>query len=231
MATTDQQDGGTDASSAREFAERRLKEAAEEFTPSELADEYGCGNGHMRHCLRDLLDSGTVERIERGVYAHGDAEIETNSGTEDGGEFPSEETQLPAPAVDTDDTEEDCPSADGGPRSRDTDTEESGDTEIVDGDDLDDLDESSMVSTERAAGAAAAGGAGLLAVSDWDTQKWVLVGLAVGAVAYLWWRSRSSTSDQRNQQDEYGGELDGYDGELSEDDFNHLLGDPAGWAR
>jgi hypothetical protein len=249
MATAEDASGGDAlaeaASSARDFIVTRLDDADSSLSPSELAEEYGCSNGHCRNVVAKLRKEGTIRRVGDGLYELASDESE-RSGEEVlagaaqrfVGEGDSAGKQSVQDLGDEDgesdgdaSVQSDDPSVDGGHRSEDTVTGENGDTEIVDGDGLDDLDESSMVSTEQAAGAAAAGGAGLLAVSDSDTQKWVLIGLAVGAVAYLWWRSRSSTSDQRNQQDEYGGELDGYDGELSEDDFNHFAGDPAEWAR
>jgi len=36
--------------------------------PADLADEYGCSNGHARNVLSDLLSDGEVARVGRGEY-------------------------------------------------------------------------------------------------------------------------------------------------------------------
>lgn len=56
------------ASTAKEFAKERLKDATEAVSPMDLADEYGCTNGHMRNCLADLVEKGVADRAGRGKY-------------------------------------------------------------------------------------------------------------------------------------------------------------------
>lgn len=41
-------------------------------SPTELADEYGCGGDHMRATLADLANSGEIERVSRGQYIRPD---------------------------------------------------------------------------------------------------------------------------------------------------------------
>jgi len=60
------EDAGPDT--AREFAQDRLGDADSPLSPSEMAEEYGCSNPHMREVLRELIDEGVVERPEYGEY-------------------------------------------------------------------------------------------------------------------------------------------------------------------
>jgi len=54
--------------SAQEFVKDRLKQGDGPFSPSDLADEYGCSNGHMRHVLKELVDQGDALRVSHGQY-------------------------------------------------------------------------------------------------------------------------------------------------------------------
>jgi hypothetical protein len=99
------------------------------MSPAELAEEYGCTNGHVRNLLSDLREDGTVQRVAHGQYEavedEGDdadaellSELPTDSegnaetGTDDG---PPEETaeetpeptggQAPSEDHDTEDSE------------------------------------------------------------------------------------------------------------------------------
>lgn len=115
MATTDASDGGSGTKCARDFVEERLRNADSSMSPSELADEYGCTNGHIRNLLSDLRGEGVVQRIAHGQYeaAPDDGEGETadlsedllaesegNAEAETDGEAPQERAEETGEAVD-----------------------------------------------------------------------------------------------------------------------------------
>jgi len=78
--------------SAKEYARKRLEAADGPLSPSELAEEYDCGNEHMGDSLRALVDDGSARRIARGKYASaGDSlATETGDGAEEEGSGPAE---------------------------------------------------------------------------------------------------------------------------------------------
>lgn len=107
---------------ARDYAVQRLREADSPMSPAEIANEYGCTNGHLRNVLRDLRSEGPVERVRRGKYtvsetdADGsDSEMEPDVET-DGEVSAYRESGDESAGIDSD------PSVDGGPQSPDTDT-------------------------------------------------------------------------------------------------------------
>ena len=55
-------------SNAEEYIRDRLSIADRPLSPSGLADEYECGNIHMRKELSRLSNEGVVERVSRGQY-------------------------------------------------------------------------------------------------------------------------------------------------------------------
>lgn len=55
-------------SNAEEYIRDRLSVADRPLSPSGLADEYECGNIHMRKELSRLSNEGVVERVSRGQY-------------------------------------------------------------------------------------------------------------------------------------------------------------------
>ncbi|MFD1551174.1 hypothetical protein [Putridiphycobacter roseus] len=115
-------EGTEEVACARDFVADRLAEAESPVTPSGLASEYGCSNGHIRNILADLLDEGEAERVGRGQYVEagsGPADAEADVVTD----FEPENYGV-ADATTSDagtDSSPD-PSADGGPRSEDLDT-------------------------------------------------------------------------------------------------------------
>jgi hypothetical protein len=186
MATAETADGagGTDeVACARDFVENRLQEAESPVTPSGMATEYGCSNGHVRNILADLLNEGAAERVGRGQYvAAGDAPDDEVADVVT--DFDPDNSGVLKATTSTEDTDAEAdPSADGGPPSEDRDTE--------DGDGLDD-DETDDEGTEE--------GVGGIPIPVSTTT------LAVGVVLALvvvWWMTRDSgESDQQNQQDE-----------------------------
>lgn len=71
---------------ARDFITERLSEADSPLSPSEMAEEYGCSNGHVRNILQDLLDEGVVKRPRRGKYVLADgggAEMDSEAAADD----------------------------------------------------------------------------------------------------------------------------------------------------
>lgn len=60
--------GSSDSVCARDYVADRLKDADKPMSPAELADEYGCSNGHVRNVLSDLLDDDKVGRVDIGEY-------------------------------------------------------------------------------------------------------------------------------------------------------------------
>jgi hypothetical protein len=104
------------------------------MSPAELADEYGCTNGHVRNTLADLREQDRVKRVQRGKYVDSesapdvpdvDIEAEMPPNTEDGAESETRDGDVQGEAD---------PSADGGPLSVDTDTPVEADRE--DGDSM-----------------------------------------------------------------------------------------------
>jgi hypothetical protein len=65
--------------------EERLQKADSPMSPADLAEEYGCTNGHIRNLLSDLRDMGEVERV-----AHGQYEATADDGDGDTPELPAE---------------------------------------------------------------------------------------------------------------------------------------------
>lgn len=53
---------------AADFVIRRLFEADEPRSPSEMADAYGCGSNWMRQEMSRLAKAGEIERVSRGQY-------------------------------------------------------------------------------------------------------------------------------------------------------------------
>jgi len=208
-------------SNAEEYAVEFLEQHEGAAKPSVIAEEYGCTPGHMQDVLRE---SDQTVRVDHGEYAlstatdttDGDAWFDVDSESEASGEAVVE--------AGNDDGENRGPSGDGGHRSEDLDTQDDRDGDIEEIDDQEDVDvdgDRELPSANETAGAAAAvGGASLLATDDWETQKWMLVGLATGVVVYLWWRSRSSTDGQRNEQ-EQDNEDDGF--KLGSEGFSGVL--------
>lgn len=56
--------------SAEEYVLERIENSETPVSPSELADEYGCGAGHMRHVCSDLAKRGQIDRLTRGKYVN-----------------------------------------------------------------------------------------------------------------------------------------------------------------
>lgn len=78
--------------SAKEYAVKRLEAADGPLSPSDLADEYDCGNEHMGDSLRALVEEGSARRVSRGKYASaGDSSTtETGDATEEQGDAAAE---------------------------------------------------------------------------------------------------------------------------------------------
>jgi len=68
MATADTSAGDSGPECARDFVEEKLREADSPMSPAELAEEYGCTNGHVRNLLSDLRDEEAVQRVGHGQY-------------------------------------------------------------------------------------------------------------------------------------------------------------------
>lgn len=68
MATADAPAGDGGPRCARDFVVEKLREADTTMSPAELAEEYGCTNGHVRNLLSDLLEEGEVQRVAHGQY-------------------------------------------------------------------------------------------------------------------------------------------------------------------
>jgi len=68
MATADTPAGDSGPKCARDFVEEKLQEADSPMSPAELAEEYGCTNGHVRNLLSDLRDEEVVQRVGHGQY-------------------------------------------------------------------------------------------------------------------------------------------------------------------
>lgn len=154
-------EGDPEVETAEEYVQKRLREADSPLSPCEIADEWGCSNGHIRNVLGEMRKEGEVERVSHGKYVAGedgaeaDAAADTDGETaEDGGEEDGEEDAT----EDATEPEEE-PESDGGDAAT------------------------------EAAGAAALGGAGLLASTDWGEwdrrTTYLLVG-AVGLVVLVW---------------------------------------------
>lgn len=92
---------------ARDFILDRLEESDGMMSPSELAEEYGCTNDHVRHVLTELRDEGKIERPRFGWYTSSQPASDGDEDTED-------------PQSDTDFL------SGGGPRSEDLATEDQG---------------------------------------------------------------------------------------------------------
>jgi hypothetical protein len=69
---------------APEYVMKRLARTGGTVTPSTLADEYDCSNGHMQDTLRDLHDEGLVERVARGEYALAEDADRAEVGSDEG---------------------------------------------------------------------------------------------------------------------------------------------------
>lgn len=177
MATVDSSAGeGTEGGPecARDFVTERLREADSSMSPAELAEEYGCSNGHVRNLMSDLRDEGVVRRVGHGQY-------ETVDDEEDGADPDLPEEMVADPVgnaeEETDDEgpeepaeeapEETSEPADGEARSEGLDGT---------GDDL---------GATEAAGAAAVGGAGLLASTDRETMMYAGAAFIALVVLYL----------------------------------------------
>ncbi|MBX0306064.1 hypothetical protein [Haloarcula salinisoli] len=169
MATADTPAGDGGPKCARDFVEEKLQEADSPMAPAELAEEYGCTNGHVRNLLSDLRDEGEVERVAHGQYAAvsdeeaGDAAEGLADLQADSAGNAQEETE----ATEPEETAQETPEPTGGQApSEDRDTEDS---------ELPETAESMGVPLPVSANA-------------------VLVGAALFLVLALWWRSRSSGS-------------------------------------
>jgi hypothetical protein len=104
MATADASAGGSSGEPevcARDFVVDRLQEADSPMAPAELAEEYGCTNGHVRNLLADLRGEGAVERVGHGQYSAGTSE------DDDGDEAVSPEESEESSGNDTDGTRPD----------------------------------------------------------------------------------------------------------------------------
>lgn len=202
MATADTSggDNGAEASAcARDFVVDRLREADSPMAPAELANEYGCTNGHVRNLLADLMDEGEAERVGRGQYVAAESEpVEGETDLVADLQADSEgSTEATAGDADTESSAD--PSADGGPHSEDLATE-------VEEDRDDDLP-----GTGEAAGAAVVGAGGALPMmltNDGETD-WAVVALVVVVVlaaAWYWLRKKDSDeqSDEEQEQQQNG---------------------------
>lgn len=126
MATADasaETGRGEDSVCARDFIVDRLRDADSPMSPAELADEYGCSNGHTQNELYDLLDEGEVERVGVGEYvvagddgAQSDADVGTEIAADVGGEQ--------GETTGDDGGDDGPPSVAGGPQSEGLDTED-----------------------------------------------------------------------------------------------------------
>lgn len=199
MATADTSAGENPSdgpSCARDFIAERLREADSPMSPAELAEEYGCSNGHMRNVLADLLDAGVVERVHHGQY--------TTAG--DDAEDESEEVDAEADAdsegnaeAETDDTEPEEPpqepqevSADRGNESESQPSDGETPSEDPDG------PAGNPAGATEAAGAAAVGGLSLLAGRD---DKALLYGLGAFIALLALYLLLVSNSDEEASED------------------------------
>lgn len=89
---------------ARNFAERRLRQAEGVVKPHELAQEYDCTQGHMQDVLAELVDDGVAEKLGWGRYRWAGETGDSESAKS------TEEEQLsldgPTPLLDTDTADE-----------------------------------------------------------------------------------------------------------------------------
>lgn len=115
-------EGPTTTACARDFVLDRLRESDSPLSPAELADEYGCTNGHLRNTLRELREDDLADRVGRGQYVALDAEESADMDSE-GPAVPTLTTTDAEPEVGADFPEG------GGPQSEDTDTTETDDPE------------------------------------------------------------------------------------------------------
>lgn len=92
------------------------------MSPAELADEYGCTNGHVRNTLRELREDDLADRVGRGQYVALDSD--------ESAEMDSESPEMPTPTAPDEGEEVDTDFPEGGEaRSEDHDTTDQGDQE------------------------------------------------------------------------------------------------------
>ena len=192
MAATETSSGKGElehAACARDFVVNRLAEAESPLSPSELASEYGCSDGHVRNILADLMDEGVAERVGRGQY------VDTTSETADVEadvvtDFEPDTFGVAEATTSGEETDSSPdPSADGGPRSEDRDT--------TDEDDQGDGETESVGEIEDESVAASGGGIPLPV----DPRTLMLV-VALLAVAYVGYKVVSDSSDQDDEEEE-----------------------------
>lgn len=179
MATADTGDGDTGPLCARDFVQERLREADSVMSPSDLAEEYGCTNGHIRNLMMDLVEDDEVERVAHGRYV---AATDDEDGVADdlqddvsgSSEGNAEATADGAPQEPT--TQETSEPVDGEAPS------EGRDTEATEGDE--------------------SGEDGMGGIPLPCSTTTLAVGVVL-ALVVVWWMTRDSgESGQQNQQDE-----------------------------
>ena len=129
MATTDSPVDESGPYCARDFVTEKLQEADSPLTPSGMASEYGCTNGHVRNLLMDLVDDGVAERVAHGKYVAADdgsdedEELLADIGDASEGNAQAEEGAVSAQETTHPTTEETSEQSDGPAPSEDPDTE------------------------------------------------------------------------------------------------------------
>lgn len=68
METVEPHKSPNECRNAREYLISRLRNDDGPIKPSVVADDYGCGAGHVRNVLVDLVDEGVATRVGRGRY-------------------------------------------------------------------------------------------------------------------------------------------------------------------
>jgi hypothetical protein len=196
MATTDEIGDGEYIASAREFVENRLQESESPMSPSELAEEYGCSNGHVRNLMPDLVEDGVCDRVGHGKYI---ADTSTGNGV---GEPTDDEITDPSDGVSDEPEPSEMAESDGS--GDEVNTQDVISSDGVDGPSVDgqarseDLDTTEIDPAKAAGATAAAGGIGLVSRLD---ERQMLIVFFVGLIA-VWFLIGGSSSESEESSEE-----------------------------
>lgn len=210
-----QETGGVDpdyCADADEYVIRRLSETDSAMSPSEMSEEYGCSNGHMRNTMAELASNGVIERVSPGKYV---SAVEADS--RDDGERPASFDEIVPDSDESLDGEanantDDVPESEGADDAEDdgsetTSSDEPASDDVDEGDDVDDEDESVEAVAAGAAATAAAAPAVMSAFyTDEGQLNWsVVVPVALLGILFLMWLmgDGESDDDQEEQTQQY----------------------------
>lgn len=174
---------------ARDFVLERLGSAESPMAPAELANEYGCTNGHLRNLLSDLMDEGVVERPRHGRYvlaSGGEADDDAESAADNTVGSPGNADSETSDSAPNDQGENDV----GSPLSADQ-AETNTDSSVI-----------GTVST------AAIGGLGLLSTADRERVVYFVLAVTLLVIGYMLLSPSSKTGDQTGQEPSDGRDED-----------------------